>query len=76
MENNNDINNDHEEQNMLESNYKFKVLEIPKNISENNNQIKPVLNEPISKKDELSLLIMIFYSIPAFSKMSCLVILR
>ena len=76
MENHKELNNDTEDQLMLESKYKFSVLELPKNVSEKTQQIKPVLNEPIHKKDELSLLIMIFYSIPAFSKMSCLVILR
>jgi hypothetical protein len=75
MENTKELNNDSDEQNMLETKYKFTILELTKNLSEKT-QIKPVLNEQSSKKDQLSLLIMIFYSIPAFSKMSCLVILR
>jgi hypothetical protein len=75
MENPKEINKDSEEQTMLETKYKFTVLELSKNLSEKT-QIKPVLNEQTPKKNELSLLIMIFYSIPAFSKMSCLVILR
>lgn len=65
-----------EEKTLLDSKYKFRLLEIPKHVSEKTQQIKPSQNDNLPQKDHLSPLIMIFYSIPAFSKMSCLVILR
>ena len=68
--------NELENKNLIDSHYRFEVLELPKNVSERMHQIKPLSNEPSPKKDELSMLVMIFYSLPAFSKMSCLVILR
>ena len=76
MENINEPTIGNDDQLLLESNYKFNVLELSKNMTEKTHQIKPIQDDTIPKKDELSLMVMIFYSIPAFSKMSCLVILR
>ena len=65
-----------EGKNLLESQYRFDILELNKNLSERTHKKKINLNETLTKNDDISMFTMIFYSRPAFSKMSCLVILR
>ena len=65
--------NDCEEGLFVESHYKFETIELPKKIS--SLEKKEIIPEPDSQ-DIIPLSVKLFYSIPSFSKMSCLVILR